>query len=148
MPAEIRFWKYVDKNGPVHPTLRTRCWLWTGAKNTTSSGQYGRFRGPQSRMTPPHRYSWELAHGPTNAPAIDHLCRVTLCVNPAHLQPVTDRDNVLRGEGPAARNAAKTHCPQGHPYDVTWQGRRYCTVCRRAQRITRHAEQRSKIWLP
>ncbi len=134
-PAEVRFWRYVDKNGPMHPVLGSRCWLWTGGKSQTPDGQfYGRFRGPGSKMVVPQRFSWELANGTTDAEAVDHLCRITLCVNPAHLEPTTDRENILRGQGFAARNAAKTHCPQGHPYDATWQGRRYCKVCRKARR--------------
>lgn len=47
---------------------------------------------------------------------IDHLCRVRDCCNPEHLEPVTHRENLLRGDTVSARNVAKTHCPQGHPY--------------------------------
>jgi len=66
---------------------------------------------------------------------LDHLCRVRRCVNPEHLEEVTHQTNVLRGEGVAAINAAKTHCPQGHPYDekntLVWMGERLCKACRR-----------------
>lgn len=48
---------------------------------------------------------------------LDHLCRVRRCVNPAHLEPVTDRVNILRGQAPSAVNAAKTHCIRGHPFN-------------------------------
>lgn len=85
-------------------------------------------------MTPSHRFSWVLANGPTDADAIDHLCRVTLCVNPDHLEPVSDKENVLRGVGICAINAAKTHCRNGHAYDAIYgNGRRFCRRCRRAQ---------------
>lgn len=47
----------------------------------------------------------------------DHLCRCRCCVNPFHLEAVTFRENVLRGDSVQARNAAKTHCDNGHPFD-------------------------------
>lgn len=56
-PAEVRFWRHVDRNGPEHPELGGRCWLWTGASGTYPNGKYGRFRGHHSRMTPAHRFS-------------------------------------------------------------------------------------------
>lgn len=140
VPAEVRFWRHVDKDGPVHPELGTPCWMWTGAKNTTPNGeQYGRFRGAKSKMVPPHRFSYEMAHGPTTADAVDHLCRVTLCVNPAHLEATTDKINILRGTGVAAQNAQKTHCPNGHLYDAVWGGKRYCKTCRKDRRLARAA---------
>jgi len=70
---------------------------------------------------------------------IDHVkergCTSTLCVNPYHLEAVTNRDNLLRGATLAAKEVKATHCPQGHPYDdentYVCRGRRYCRVCRR-----------------
>jgi hypothetical protein len=68
---------------------------------------------------------------------IDHLCRVRHCVNPDHLEAVTCRENLLRGETLQAANVAKTECPQGHPYDeentyVYPNGRRDCRTCNAA----------------
>jgi len=67
---------------------------------------------------------------------IDHLCRVPACVRPDHLEVVTPRINVWRGRSDAAKNALKTECPQGHPYDEKntrrdWEGKRSCRECAR-----------------
>lgn len=65
-----------------------------------------------------HRWSYEHFVGPIpDGYVIDHLCKVTLCVNPAHLEPVTQRTNLHRSDTFQARNTAKTHCPAGHLYD-------------------------------
>jgi hypothetical protein len=90
------------------------CWIWIGSK---SKEGYGNFCG---RLT--HVLSWELAHAkpsPTDGHKLefDHLCRNPSCVNPTHLEVVTRRINNLRGETIAAKNARKTSCPKGHPYD-------------------------------
>jgi hypothetical protein len=70
---------------------------------------------------------------------LDHLCRVRHCVNPAHLEPVTQRENVLRGETAPAANKAKTHCVRGHPFSgqnliLRKSGVRECRTCANARR--------------
>lgn len=88
------------------------CWLWTGTK----ANGYGRTYW-EGRTWPTHRLLYTLLVGPIPVGLnIDHLCRVTACCNPDHLEPVTQRENALRGTGEPARNAVKTHCPQGHEY--------------------------------
>lgn len=84
-----------------------------------------------------HRVAYELfvAEIPEGFD-LDHLCRNRGCVNPDHLEPVTRRENLLRGETIPARNARITHCPQGHPYDaentrIRPCGRRRCAACNR-----------------
>lgn len=66
---------------------------------------------------------------------IDHLCRNRGCVNPLHLQAVPMRENTLRGFGPSAENARKTHCKRGHEFtpENTYlhDGRRICKQCNR-----------------
>lgn len=108
------------------------CWLWTGGKVRFG---YGRFYDATSGKTfNAHRYSYLLFKGPIPKELeIDHLCRVPACVNPAHLEIVTTKENVLRGYGPTATNARKTHCKYGHPFDATntkrYKGWRTCREC-------------------
>ena len=135
--AEQRFWAKVIKDGPL-PVRRPElgpCWLWTDAPN---SDGYGIFYESSKRRLGAHRFAYELLKEPIPARLqLDHLCRNRICVNPAHLEPVTNRINVLRGEGFAAVNAAKTHCPQGHEYtpENTYvypkTGGRVCRACNR-----------------
>jgi hypothetical protein len=131
-----RFWPKVQKTPGG-------CWLWT-ASLCKGTG-YGQFRegGRGSRMRTAHRVAYELLVGPVPAGLqLDHLCRVRRCVNPAHLEPVTNRENQLRGAGFPARNAAKTHCAHGHEYtpENTYlhpsTGHRRCRACARERRFT------------
>lgn len=105
------------------------CWVWTGAMHREGYGVFG--------ATLAHRVAYEAFIGEIPAGlTIDHLCRNRACVNPIHLEPTTLPVNVMRGESPPARNARKTHCPQGHPYDdvnthITSKGWRSCKACNR-----------------
>ena len=113
----------------------TGCWVWTAA-STTDGYPHFALNGKAVRS---HRHAYATLVGPIGEGLqVDHLCRVTLCVNPAHLEPVTGKVNTMRGETPAAINAAKSHCPKGHAYDDenTYQRpdgvhRRECKECKR-----------------
>lgn len=85
-----RFWRKVHR-----PLLASDlCWLWTA--NTTRGG-YGLFNVTSRRPVYAHRFVWELTRGPIPAGyQIDHLCRVRRCVNPEHLEPVTQQENLRR----------------------------------------------------
>jgi hypothetical protein len=86
-----RFWAKVEKGGPED------CWIWVGA---TATG-YGQFRAAGGRRAQAHRWSWSQVNGEIpSGLVIDHRCRNLLCVNPAHLEPVTNRKNSLRGWRP------------------------------------------------
>jgi hypothetical protein len=125
--TEARFWAKVN----VTPD----CWEWTAALNVKEDG-YGSFGG-NGQIVLAHRFSYVLLVGPIpEGLTLDHLCRNRRCVNPDHLEPVTLRENILRGEGLTAKNARKTHCPSGHPYSgenlyVSPKGDRRCRSCRR-----------------
>lgn len=126
-PVEPRFWAKVDQRGT------DECWVWTGFRHPKG---YGYFR-VDGRSLAAHRVAYELCVAPIpDGLTIDHLCRNRACVNPAHLEPVTMIVNVLRGEGPTAENARKTHCIRGHPFDeenTYWfNGGRTCRICQRA----------------
>lgn len=134
--AEERFWGWVD--------YTESCWLWTGAKTPDGYG-VASWDGRSARA---HRVAYELKVGPIPAGlTIDHLCRVRHCVNPAHLEVVTGRENILRGTGPAALAVRKTHCPQGHPYDAAnthvYKGTRRCRICMRENVRQRRARSRA-----
>lgn len=123
------------------------CWIWTAA--TARSG-YGSVRFPgNGPMCPAHRVVYELLVDEIpDGLTLDHLCRNPSCVNPDHLEPVSHRENVLRGESPPAQLAKRTHCKNGHPYDekntYIWPGAntRHCRICRAARERIRYAESR------
>lgn len=114
IPAPQRFWPKVDKNGPVVKPELGPCWLWTGA--TAKQTGYGRFTISRTERVFAHKFAFEAERGSVPAGLVlDHLCRNPRCVRPSHLEPVTDVENILRGTGPSALNAAKTTCVNGHP---------------------------------
>ena len=118
------------------PGLKGPCWVWTGPKMRTGYGA-SRFRRYRLTTTLPHVASYQILVGDVpKGLELDHLCRVRLCANPAHLEPVTNRVNNLRGNSVPARNARKTHCIAGHPLSAPNLftdkfGRRGCIECRK-----------------
>lgn len=144
LPAETRFWLKVDKNGLI-PAERPElgpCWTWTAQINNQGYAVLG----VASRPAAAHRFAYQLLVGPIpEGLHLDHLCRNRGCVNPSHLEPVTCRENLLRGNTHAAMNVAKTHCPHGHEYTTentgTYKGSRYCRTCGRLRARTRFGYQ-------
>lgn len=110
------------------------CWLWTGA--VANSG-YGRI-GISKQTFQVHRVAYEQLVGPIPpGQHIDHTCRERLCVNPAHLEPVTQAENNRRA-GSHRRSTTPT-CLRGHeftPENTVWTGpgkaQRNCRICRNA----------------
>jgi hypothetical protein len=111
-------------------TIRTDgCWHWLGSLRRG----YGRMR-VSGKTFAAHRVSYEHFVGSIPGDlTLDHLCRNTSCVNPAHLEPVTARENTLRGVSPVAVNAKITECRFGHPLSLSPSGARKCYECSRTR---------------
>lgn len=129
MELEERFWSKADWD--INNT--ERCWEWMAYVEQGGGQGYGKFR-LGSRMVRAHRLAYELEVGEIpEGMVLDHLCRNRRCVNPTHLEPVTKTENILRGEGPTAVNARKTHCEKHGtlltPRRSANQWRRTCTSC-------------------
>ena len=124
---EIRFWPRVRK-------LDSGCWEWTGARQAVGYGYFW----DGKRRTYAHRWSYERHVGPIpDGLTIDHLCRNTSCVNPAHMEIVTRAENNRR------RHALRTTCPNDHPYDRHNGTQRICSICRNASKRRSYAEKRA-----
>lgn len=145
-PPLERFWEKVKKSDDG-------CWIWTGTMNT---GGYGKF-SVQYLQVVAHRWIYEQLIGPIpTGLQLDHLCHnraVALgmceggasclhrrCVNPEHLEPVTQRENLIRGIRSTNGNEKKTHCLRGHEftpentrvsYRRSVNGERSCLTCAR-----------------
>lgn len=115
-----RFWSHV------RIIAESDCWYWAGAR----TDRYGRMR-VQGKQTYAHRLSLVIAGNELDPDrVVDHRCRNTFCVNPTHLEQVTQLENMRRGA-----HATKTHCKHGHEYTPentridSYSGSRRCRMC-------------------
>lgn len=139
MKAEDRFWAKVDRSG--------ECWLWTATANTAG---YGRF-WHDGKLGYAHRWSYEHHHRPLlPKEAVDHLCRRPACVNPDHLDAVSQLENNRRAvNGSSARGQVTMTCIRGHLKAASnlyrHGGRYHCMTCRRDESRERHRRHRDVI---
>ena len=142
-PEDVeRFWSLADR-GPG-------CWGWRG--RLTRDG-YGIFQLGGSHYIA-SRVAFQIGNGTVPVELqTDHLCRNRACVNPAHLELVTNRENQMRGEAFVRVNAAKTHCPAGHEYTaentirvpMPGQVARRCRACFNARERIRKGALRAAL---
>lgn len=140
LSTEQRFWCKVNKtdNG---------CWNWLAAPTTAG---YGAFLLGKTRVKA-HRMAYMLLLG--DIPAghdLHHVCENKLCVNPAHLLPVTRRDHIVScHEGFIAQQASQTHCKRGHEFTTEntsfHHTSRQCRACVRLLTNDRRAAKRQEV---
>lgn len=133
LPLDERFANALDFDGPIPefaPHLGP-CWLWTLG---TGRGGYGKIKVAGKTLAA-HKVLWELIVGEVEGGLqLDHLCRVSACCNPDHLEPVTPSVNKLRTPNLTSWYAAHTHCKSGHEFNETntridSRGYRHCRPC-------------------
>ena len=123
------FWQRVR-------VLQNGCWSWRGRRTILG---YGVFYLPVRHNVYAHRIAYRMLVGPIPVGLeIDHLCRLTSCVNPSHLEAVTHGENLRRAGVYGLWQRRRTHCPQGHPYSAgnlysQPDGRRTCRICNKAK---------------
>jgi hypothetical protein len=121
-----RFWRNVQRAGA------NDCWLWMGVRNNDGYGIFHPNRlGANQTTIAAHRFAYQLTNSKIpDGKELDHLCRNRRCVNPSHLEPVTHRQNLLRGE---RWNHPKTHCKHGHEFTrqntYLYRNWRQCRIC-------------------
>lgn len=121
---------------------RDSCWEWSGSKMPTGYGSFYL----DGASTTAHRAAYILCVGPIPSKhVVDHLCRNPGCVNPDHLEAVTNRENTLRGDAGDVHRSGR--CRRGHrltpdnvyvrPSQAHKPNRKYTWDCRECIRIRR-----------
>lgn len=113
------------------------CWLWLRSRSTDGYG----WASLNNKTHQAHRLVYALLRGePAAGLVLDHLCRVRHCVNPDHLEPVTPRENLRRGETPTGA----TTCDEGHPLSP-YRGQRRCLLCLARYRRIAARQRRARL---
>jgi hypothetical protein len=135
-----RFWSKADVRAPGE------CWPWMATRDRCG---YGRF-SLDGRPISAHRFALGCFRVLTPGLVVDHLCGNPACVNPAHLEQVTQRENVHRGDSPGARAVRTGRCHRGHVLAgenliARRDGTRDCKACRREAQRARRAARRAVV---
>lgn len=115
----------------VKKDSKSQCYNWTSFVRRDGYGVIW----IKNKNIPVHRFFYELLVDTIpKGFVLDHLCRNRKCVNPDHMEVVTDKINILRGVGITAINSKKTHCIRGHPFSgdnlkLFPNGWRGCKIC-------------------
>jgi HNH endonuclease len=140
---DTRFWsKVAEGESPACAPHLGRCWVWQTNKDGKGYGVFMvSLSSHKQAARRAHRWAYEaMVDKIPDGLVIDHLCRNTSCVNPGHLEPVTPKTNIQRGET-SAWQRAKTHCPHDHAYTLANtgydRGSRYCRTCVKIRRDQR-----------
>lgn len=135
-----RFWGNVDTSG--------ECWSWTAGQSSNGYGIYCMPTRLGGRGVRAHRVSYEMHVGPIpDGLVIDHLCRNRTCVNPDHIEPVTQAENIRRGVAYLVSQRGGV-CGNGHPItpeNTYFRPDRVSGVCRpcKAEQWRRHKGRKS-----
>lgn len=123
------FFSHIEINSEI-VYAGTPCWLWD---TIPSKGGYGRFKA-QGVIGYAHVIACRMFRGAIPEElSCDHLCRRPICANPCHINYIPLDQNILIGDGPAARNARKIHCKNGHNLVEIKAGERFCRICANAR---------------
>lgn len=133
VPILERFFSYVQREP-------SGCWLWIGMLNNKGYGTF--YVHEYGNKKAAHIFSYEHFVGPVpEGLELDHLCRMTRCVNYEHLEPVTHKENMHRGV-----KASRAHCAEGHPFSgdnlIIDNGTRRCRICRNRRKSDREKRKR------
>lgn len=125
------------------------CIEWHGSRDKNGYGKVARKLDGKTYYLA-HRYFYAKCNGPIpDGLVLDHLCRNTSCINPDHLEPVTQRVNIMRGTGMGARYGVRDACKNGHPYGedppMRSDGGRRCVTCEREIELRRQPRRRAKV---
>ena len=145
---QVKEWSQKSRANPIgYVICENGCWEWVAGLD---SDGYGHLT-IGGRSLKAHRYTFERDRGPIpDGLTLDHLCRNRKCCNPAHLEAVSHRVNILRGEGIPAMNSQKTQCLSGHtlvpcPRLRSGRIRRRCPTCELASKRAYREANRDRL---
>lgn len=122
------------------------CWLWRASRTRHGYGRYGKGRRVDGWGVA-HKCGWEFIHGPVpEGLELDHLCRVPSCVNPAHLEPVSHAENIIRGDNGNRNGLCRRNLHPWIPENIYLDGGRgngnqRCKECRKEWERQRYARE-------